>query len=45
MTEGEGEAASLMSREPVRGSIPGPQDHDLTLHFLSLQTRLVHVSK
>ena len=28
--EGEGEADSLMSRDPMWGSIPGLQDHDLT---------------
>ena len=37
--EGEGEADSVLSREPNAGSIPGPQDHDLsqrqTLNWLS----------
>ena len=30
MTEGEGEADSLPSKEPDSGSIPGPRDHDLS---------------
>jgi len=28
--EGEAEADSLLSREPIRGSIPGPWYHDLS---------------
>ena len=28
--DGEGEADSLLSREPDRASIPGPQDQDMS---------------
>ena len=43
VAEGEGEADSLLSKEPMWGSIPGPWDHDLSqrqmLNLLELPRR------
>ena len=36
--EGEGEADSLLSREPDAGLIPGPLDHDLSQSLSQRQT-------